>query len=249
MLLDFWQHYLSPFLRSNFFIVVSTFAAGYIAWRIYQNQKEDAKRNAANVIMLEIEGAEEGLRKVTTQKPFNEDEPVVLLHNSSWDKYKHLFVQDFIGSRNEWNKISDFYAQCENYDKATRDYGTTRKDNQRELIANVQRVLAGYADQHAAQLEPSGSDFINEETRKKLEQQYIDKRQRFMNVIVGVVSQTAQINHYIPKQFEIEAVRALGLIDKNLSTNSAGIKLRNLATPKRSRLESLSWNIPYKSQN
>ena len=240
MWLHLWQHYLGPFLRSNFFIVLSTFAAGYIAWRVYQSQKSDEKRNAANVILLEIEGAEEGLRKVSPQKPFLDDGYVVLMRTASWDSYKHLFVADFANYRNEWDKIAEFYAQCENYDKAVTAQNETRDDNKRELIANVQRVLAGYADQRAAQLQPDGDDFKNEETREKLEQRYRAKRQRFMDVIVGVISKTDQINHYVPQQFFNDAVRALGAIDKNLSTTTAGIRLRELAAPRKSILKRFS---------
>src|SRR5579862_2127642 len=105
--LYFWQHWLGPFLRSNFFIVLSTFGAGYIAWNVYKSQKSDEKRNAANVILLEIEGAEEGLRKVSPQKPFLDDGDAVLMRTASWDKYKHLFVSDFASHRNEWGKISE----------------------------------------------------------------------------------------------------------------------------------------------
>lgn len=208
-------------------------------WRVYQSQKADEKRNAANVILLEIEGAEDGLRKVNVTKPFSDDGDVILMRTASWDKYKHLFVADFVNYRNEWDKIAEFYALCENYDKAVASQNETIEDNKRELISNVQRVLAGYADQRAAELAPDRDDFKDEEKREALERRYRAKRQRFMDVTVGIVSQAAQIDQYIPKKFNMDANRSLDAIDKNLSTSTAGMRLRELAAPRKSILKRL----------
>jgi hypothetical protein len=61
---------LGSLIRSNFFIILATFAAGYIAWRVYRNEKEDEKRDASNVIILEIERAETGLTQLSIDQPF-----------------------------------------------------------------------------------------------------------------------------------------------------------------------------------
>ena len=44
------------------------------------------------------------------------------MSSSSWEKYRHLFGQDF--TAREWDTISDFYNRCIQYDRAV-DYDSS----------------------------------------------------------------------------------------------------------------------------
>jgi len=184
--------------------VIATFAAGYIALRVYQKQKNDEKRNAANVIVLEIEGAEEGLRKVSVDRPFtgNDEADTVLMKTTSWDKYKHLFVADFLQDRNEWNKIADFYTQCGEYDTAVVGQNEMTDFNTQQMIANQQQVLAKYAEEYSIQL----SNAKTEKEKTKFGNEYIARRTQFIGDYTGgVEGHIAQINLYIPVRFSNNA--------------------------------------------
>jgi hypothetical protein len=232
-LLPFWQHYLGPLLRSNVFIVLATFLAGYIVWRVYQNQLADEKRSAANVVLLEIEGAEEALKKVTTDKPFSE-ERLVLMETASWDKYKHLFVSDFIGFKDEWNKITDFYSQCKGYDEAVVGQNEMTDYNTKQMIVNQQRILSDFALKHNNELAGESKD---EKSKAALKQEYKAKRTQFVDVYTGIVSRDAPIDHYTPVRFYNDAKRILGIVDRNLSTSTAGVRLKELATHRTRRFQ------------
>ena len=226
----FWQIYLGPLLRSNFFIIIATFFAGFIVLRVYRNQQDDEKRNAANIILLEIEEAEEALRNVNIDKPFaSSDEPdTILLKSASWDKYKHLFVADFAGYRDELKKISDFYDQCNQYDDAVADQNAMGDDNTRAMIVNLQAVLTKFAEAYFTEIVKADPKDI-----ATLRQQYLAVRDQFNDIYMGITSRNAPINHYVLQKFTDNAKRALGVIDRNLSTSTAGKKLKEIAAPKR----------------
>lgn len=56
--------HLINFLNSNFFIALVTLVVGSVAYVIYKLQKRDKKREKANIILLEIQGAERKLQQI-----------------------------------------------------------------------------------------------------------------------------------------------------------------------------------------
>lgn len=229
-MLHFWQHYLDPTLRSNFLLVVTTAVGGYIVWRVYRNQKDDEKRSAANIVLLEIERAEEELKKISVDRVFTgeDEDDVMLMKTSSWDEYKHFFVQDFFGHHDELAKISDFYALCEKYDDAVAGQNDMIDTNTKEMIQNYQGILAKSTEEYLEALK----DTKDEKTKAELKQQYLAGRKLFDDAYTGRVSRDAPISHYTPVRFANNAKRALSTIDRNLSTSSAGQRLKKIAAPK-----------------
>jgi hypothetical protein len=219
--MSIWSH-IVVFFNSDFFIALVTLIAASIAFGLYRKQKNDEKRDAANTILLEIEGAERQLTKVSEDKPFPniDEEDVYLMRASSWDEFKYLFVNNF--DRNEWDKITDFYRRCHDYDEAVTYHNLNSKKNLQALRVNMQRVLANYADEYTRSIEGK-----TEEEFTELEIKYINRRQTFIN-IYGNTS-TTHMYSYIPIKPQNDAKRALKGLETSLSLTSVGIKLKQLS--------------------
>lgn len=101
---------MSTFL--GLFSGVATMITGAIAIMIYFYQKNDAKIQAARVLLIEIRTAEERVAQIKEQIANNSinDLPSVLTSNN-WKTHSHLFVSDF--DVDEMKLINSFYDCCE----------------------------------------------------------------------------------------------------------------------------------------
>jgi hypothetical protein len=216
-------HHLGNFFYSNAFVGLVALGAATIAYRVYSKQKRDTKRDAANIVLLEIENAEQQSEKVSFDKPFTDinDEDVFLMPVASWDKYKYLFVRDF--DRNEWDKITNFYRKCHSYDQSVVFHNASLDHNMKQLRVNVQRELAEYASEYASKY--AGANETDKETVK---QEYIRKRNNFTDLYTGSEKIDPIIFTYIPTKAFIDAKRALSNLETSLSLTSVGIKLKKL---------------------
>ena len=203
---------------------IATLVVGTFAYGVYRKGKRDEKRQAASVILLEIEEAEQRLSRVSVENPFpTGDEQIKLMPIASWNQYKHLFTNDF--DRNETDKISDFYLRCEAYDKAAAfESEVTFELNQQELRINMQRVLADYAREYTDKLEMPGAD------SNKLEEEYIKRRERFVKTYGNTAS--THMYTYVPVKPTNDAKRALQGMEQSLSLTSVGTKLKNICRPR-----------------
>lgn len=219
-------------INSNFFIAGVTFVVGFVAYRVYAKQKRDAKRDAANIILLEIEDAERQLEKVNVDRPFTgaDEDDVYLMKSASWDEYKYLFVRDF--DRNEWDKITAFYTRCQAYDQSVSFNKKSREHNQREVRVNLQRILADHAKKYIDDGLKDAATTVGENAQLRT-QVYEAVREAYIELLVGDKS---SIFTYTPMQSEKEAKRALGAIETSLSLTSVGTKLKDMVN-KASRFE------------
>src|SRR5579859_3713818 len=105
---------LKNFITSALFLPLVTILVGSTALIIYNKTKDDFKKDAANIILLEIQNAERALKQVTESvnaEPPTLPQNIFLMQTESWSKYRYLFVRDF--DWNEWNEITDFYDKAQ----------------------------------------------------------------------------------------------------------------------------------------
>ncbi len=224
---SFWQH-VGNFFYSNLFVGLVALIVGVAAYRVYYKQKRDEKRNAANILILEIQSAEDGLTRLTLEKPILEisDADVFLMRVASWDNYKHLFVKDF-KDINEFNKITDFYNKCKEYDDAVRLRNASFFHNQKVLRANTHAALRKCLEDYVKVIDGEEDQAILDELYKK----YLVKRQLILDMLV-TGNKGPGIFTYIPNQPDLAAKRVLGSIDRNLSTSTPGEVLKVVAKSK-----------------
>src|SRR3989344_1068791 len=123
-LLSGYFPWLENFIRSEIFNPLVTLLAGSVVYVLYRKQNDDFKKDAASIILLEIENAESLLKKAYASLKIgtNQDEARFLpesnfvMKKESWSRFRHLFVRDL--TRVEWEAISEFYDKCMLFDKS-----------------------------------------------------------------------------------------------------------------------------------
>lgn len=147
---DLWN-----FLNSQFFVALVGSVGAITAYWIYKRNIRQHKKDAANILLLEIQNAKRQMAVVSKQfKDAADDETKMLaedtflMPNESWNKYKYLFVRNF--DRDEWDNISTFYDKCYLFDKAVRHNNEAFPQNAEQLrnamYESVRAVLSEYVD-------------------------------------------------------------------------------------------------------
>ncbi len=98
------------FFNSNFFVTLTTLLVGGVAIWLYIKQKKDQKREAAEIILMEIRAAERTLSQIKEASIGENIRNLFIMPVNNWNKYNHLFVKDF--DRDEWDSINSFYSKC-----------------------------------------------------------------------------------------------------------------------------------------
>lgn len=151
------------FFNSNFFVAIATLIVGGFAICLYLKQKKDYKRDAANIILMEIRHAEKEIEqiKLNIVKSFNAIK--LLLPTNNWAKYNYLFIKDF--DRDELDLINNFYNRCSAIDNALSQMSISKQIEQK--TGYIQNALVEMAKSCLSQ-----ADFDN---KKKLFLKIIEK--------------------------------------------------------------------------
>jgi len=99
------------FLTDNIGLV--TLVVGGYALFIYIKQKVDYRRDAANIILMEIRSAEAVISHIKSTGILNLNYQI--LPSNSWYKYNYLFIKKL--DKDEIDILNNFYNQCELLDK------------------------------------------------------------------------------------------------------------------------------------
>lgn len=207
---------IGTFLNSNFFTSSVTVVAGLVALAVYLKQKSDTKKDAANIVLLEIQSAERELRRareIVVDEAGNLPENTFAMPTQSWDKYKYLFVRDF--NRNDWDSITDFYNKCRQYDECVEYSNSFFQKNEEQVRVNIQRGISHIAKKYSEDNQPF--EAINAEYEGKVQaflDRYMHKQGNWM---------------YRPQKPLLEAKTLLSGITLNLSQTSVGLKFGALA--------------------
>lgn len=193
-----------------------TLLVGLVALEVYRRQKRDEKKNAARILLVEIENAERQLSVIKESgNDGNLSENSKLMSSSSWEKYRHMFGQDF--TSREWDTISDFYNRCLQYDKAVEYDGSSFYHDIEAFRTSINNALSlGLANIIASNNELSSDEVIEEYSvyKEKLVDAYMSPKNLHM------YSPTKPIN---------DAAKALKDLNSTLSLTSVGDKLRRMS--------------------
>jgi cbb3-type cytochrome oxidase subunit 3 len=203
------------FLNSNLFIAIVTLLAGLVAYFIYRKRNKNFKKDAANILLLEIQNAERQLKVAREQMTKN----AILVDNAyvmpteSWSKNKYMFVRDF--DRDEWDTINSFYEKCGLFDEAVKHKSTSFKNNEFEIRANMHRITANYIKDYIE---------LEEESRDK------DKLLKTIDLFQDeYLSLPETLTLYSPQKPINDAKYQLEGLKDDLSLNSVGLKLKKIA--------------------
>jgi hypothetical protein len=210
------------FLNSNFFIALITLIVGLGAYAVYMLQKRDSKREAANIILLEIRAAE---RKLVEIKKSLRSESLPndlrLMPTENWSKFSYLFIRDF--DRDEWDSIVNFYNNCHLIDETVKYNNDSFWNDVEQIRSNKQRLLADYAYHAAQKLKSEEGTPSNKNTAvlenfdeisNKVDELYMSKQAKF---------------GYTPQKTLNDAKKYVDDIAPRISQSSIGLKLKKMA--------------------
>ena len=208
------------FFNSSFFIAIVTLSVGTVAYIIYIVQIRDKKREAANIILLEIQSAERKLVQIKSSlaiDPPSLPNDLRLLPTENWSAHRYLFIRDF--DRDEWDALTGFYNKCELIDETIKYNNAAFWSDVEQIRANKQRILGDYAKDYAEKLTgTTKTDLATiqkfNEITEKFNTTYMGRQGRFL---------------YTPDKTIIDARLYLNEIDLGLSKTVIGTKLKKLA--------------------
>ncbi len=200
---------MDDFLNSNLFVGLATILTGVAAYAVYLIQKNNAKVQAARVLLTEIRTAEERIAEIRDKVGQATVDLPPVFPTRSWTTYSHLFISDF--DQDELRILNEFY----DYGGLIEEYAM--KNNQFFWITTDERArvtvqkIAQYASE-AASL-PAGSD----------RNAYMQERRENLNQLLD--------GHNLPYSPAKTTNRIKELLVKipTITTSSCGSKLKRLA--------------------
>ncbi|NTW30856.1 MAG: hypothetical protein HGA33_06245 [Candidatus Moranbacteria bacterium] len=218
MLHDIWS-----FLDSNFVSTLMTFIVGLVAWSTYYIRQRDNKRDAANIILLELQNAERQIKRISERiKDDVLKENVYVMQTESWNRYKYLFVRDF--DRDEWDSISDYYQRCLLIDSSISHQSSLFQKNEEQLRINIQK---DFADRMKEVVEEKDA-----EKKQSLLSIKREEAEEFLNQMIKNNDRTC----YSPKKPINDVKQNLENWNMSILMTSIGVKLKRLA---RNKLDTL----------
>lgn len=202
---------------------VVTLIVGFVAFFIYKKQKRDLKKDAANILIIEIEGAErqlQTLKEAGTPKTLKEG--MFLMPSSSWSKYRHLFARDF--TNREWDILTNFYNRCHGFDDAVKYNGSFFRQDVEAYRTSINRVLAQASLDVVYEMDKD----TEKDEAKKFENANTKYLERISKAI-KLYMEPQNLYAYDPQKPLNNAVAALGSLESTISTGTIGVKLRKIA--------------------
>jgi hypothetical protein len=199
---------------------------GLVAFILYQKQKNDERKVAATIILLEIQYAEDhlGTAKESIIKDNLIKEDIFLLPTSSWDKYKYLFVGDF--NDKSLADISLFFEKCKAYDKVVSYNNSFFEKNEEQIRTNLHAALADYTKSYMLELTTA-------KTQKQIDAAHDDYKKlidgyaaQFMEEVTSSTSQY----FYRPVKPLNDAKVIVNTLRTDISSSNMGTTLRNIST-------------------
>lgn len=229
---DFWQNFLYPILKSPATTTIIAIIAAIAAFIIYRLRRRDYKRDAANIILLEIKNAERNRREakklyeegqVSLPPSVQFPEKLRLMSTESWTKYKYLFVRDF--EPEQWDEIGLFYENCRNFDEAVEHKDSAFRLNEAEIRANIQKNIADYAKELADKTipNPNNDEDITRQNTIIMENIKVKCEAALRHNI------TTLVHIYNPDKSFNDASYYFNLIPDNITNNQIGSRLKQLA--------------------
>ena len=203
---------INDFLSSDLLAALATLIVGGVAIYLYIRQKRDYKRDAANILLMEIRSAEKLISSAKQGTPLSADTP--LLPTNNWVKNNYLFIKNL--DRDELDLINNFYNQCGIIDKSLYQLSIANQLEQKSNWIQGKLVDMAFDSIHNISLVLGGTDLDS------VRSQYNIQRNNFLNII----SHEGYV--FSPDNPREELNKALNNIQM-ITTSSVGSKLKKIA--------------------
>lgn len=222
---DVAQFIWKEIVNSNFFVAVITLAVGLLALYIYKKQQSDTKKDAANIILLEIKNAEAQLTqaKEIILRDKIIPESIFAMKTSSWSKYGYLFIRDLTDE--EWRLVNSFYEKCRQYDEVVEYNNTFFKKNEEQIRVNLHQAIADYTKDMLSKVGEAfeiDDDKAREEKNEEILKEYKDLTNSFYDTFMGELTTSNSKFFYSPQKTFHDAEVLINTIRVDLSTGTIG---------------------------
>lgn len=221
----------NDYLQSGTTILVGLFAFIIYIWR-----KRDAKKNAAKIIDVEISGAEDRLKSLRFRFAESDGKDIgnsAIISSNSWQKYKHLFINDFTAK--QWRKISEFYDNCELLNNAIRENDSFFGQNSQAIRTSRYTAAASFVSKAIEDIEEGKFSVEQSDGSRSLAtsaatdvKNLIENKMRAFNQILED-SLNATNAHYNPMKPINDTDRILKYMDVEILDGDIGIRLRKIS--------------------
>lgn len=213
-----------------------TLLVGFAAYVVYKIQKGDSKRDAANIIMLELRNAERNLEEArkSYEAEKSKNSPMIvfpeklrLMTTESWTKYKYLFVRDL--TPEQWDEVGKFYENCKLFDEAVELKESSFGSNAAEIRANVLRIVGDYSKELGDGTLPNPEQDAELEKRNvQLASDIKRKKDGAVKAITGLL-----IDSYGPDKPFNDAAYYYSLLPRSIVNTPTGQRFVKLAARRR----------------
>lgn len=210
-------------IQSSLISSAVTILVGLIALLVYKKGRNDAKKDAARTIVLELKNAHQHLlvAKDSIVKDGLIREDVFLLRSSQWEKHKYLFARDL--TSDELGDLDLFYEKCRLYDDVARYNSTYFVKNEEHIRANLQATLADYTKSYLSELK-NGNMTPDDATNE-----YKSLLRVFADQFMEEVTSSSSPYFYRPKKTFSEAKALVYTITPNVTDSRAYERLQDIS--------------------
>ncbi|MHA7966722.1 hypothetical protein ACX93W_21660 [Paenibacillus sp. CAU 1782] len=106
------------FFDSNFFQTFIILIVGLFAFISYKVVKNDERRNAASIVLMEIRSIEDELNRLKDAKDLYATRPVI--SSNEWKTYKHILISEL--DYDEYTSIENLYRMASNIEQERQLY-------------------------------------------------------------------------------------------------------------------------------
>lgn len=195
-----WTSILA-FLKSTVLTNSIQLVAASAAFIIYLLKKREEKQNAARIIVIELRNAERKVQEVSQVGVHRETKPILPIN--SWKDYKHMFAKNL--DTDEFEFVNDFYARCQRLETARKQCVSIFTESLEEKARLMQNVLVYNIKDNINDLENI------KKSRDKL--------------IENINKEDFVFSPNEPQRIVKETLTNI----QNVTTSSAGIKLKKIA--------------------
>lgn len=132
------------FLNSTGLQTLVALLVGAFVFVQYKLSKKDEVKNAALLIVTEVQGAERKIKNIKKRLSDNVlESDLSIINSNSWQQYRHFFVKSL--ERDEWDEIEEFYDKALLLDDTIKYNAQMFRNDVEQIRINKQRAVADFA--------------------------------------------------------------------------------------------------------
>lgn len=199
-----------------------TIVVAFTAWGLYLKQKRDQRKDAAGIILREIEQAERNLpaarRAMEQVQKLEVPEKCQVMPISSWKDLQYQLSRELPPDVME--RIDEFYSNCKLLDEALSVLDAIFYKNESEVRVNQFRIIADILYKEVSELKPNPQNDpeVNEENNI-ISQKYSEQRK-------AIEQRLPTLTSYQANKPANDAEKYLQSVPSELSLSRVGQALR-----------------------